>query len=98
MVIPGGGRPFTHGFRTDHPGRCNKFFSGGPVFLSTERASVRRLSMRAVTHAQRGSVSVEYLVILTVFMLGVALALASLGPGLVSVFQLRVAWLALPFP
>ena len=54
--------------------------------------------MRAVAHAQRGAISVEYLVILTVFMVGLALALASLGPGLVSVFQLRVAWLALPFP
>jgi len=76
-------------------GRLGPFRSQAGAVRS-QRGAVR--SQRGAVRSQRGAVSVEYLVILTVFMLGVALALASLGPGLVSVFQARVAWLALPFP
>ncbi|HXS16660.1 MAG TPA: hypothetical protein VN764_05710 [Polyangiaceae bacterium] len=54
--------------------------------------------MPVLARSQRGAVSVEYLVIVTVFMLGIAAALVSLGPGIVAVFQARVAWLALPIP
>jgi Flp pilus assembly pilin Flp len=47
---------------------------------------------------QRGTATVEYLVILVSFTIACAAALYAMGPGLVELFQLRMAWLGLPFP
>jgi Flp pilus assembly pilin Flp len=54
-----------------------------------------RASLRA---DERGSVTVEYAVILTVVALGCVLATVSLGVPLVRAFEAREAWLLLPLP
>jgi Flp pilus assembly pilin Flp len=46
----------------------------------------------------RGSVTVEYTVVLTLVGVGVALAVAALGPALVRAYVARETWLLLPFP
>jgi Flp pilus assembly pilin Flp len=47
---------------------------------------------------QRGTATVEYVLLLVIFTIAMATVLYSMGPGLVDVFQMRVLWLALPFP
>ena len=47
---------------------------------------------------QRGSVVLEYTVILVLVTLGCALATLSLGPPLLAAFRGRCDWLLLPFP
>ena len=46
----------------------------------------------------RGSVTVEYTVVLVLVSLVGALALMALGPSLVSMFVSQRTWLLLPFP
>ena len=47
---------------------------------------------------ERGSVTVEYTVVLVLVSLVGGLALIGLGPPLVSMFVSQRAWLLLPFP
>ena len=46
----------------------------------------------------RGSVTVEYVVLLTLVAVVCALAVAGLGKPLVEAFETRVTWLLLPLP
>jgi Flp pilus assembly pilin Flp len=46
----------------------------------------------------RGSVSVEYTVLLCLVSLGCAAAVVALGPALVGTYELRLTLLLLPFP
>jgi Flp pilus assembly pilin Flp len=46
----------------------------------------------------RGSVSVEYTVLLCLVALGCAAAVVALGPALVSTYELRLTLLLMPFP
>lgn len=48
--------------------------------------------------AERGTVTVEYVVVLSTVAVGCVLALVALGVPLVSLFRLQTAWLRLPFP
>jgi len=51
-----------------------------------------------VLRDERGSVTVEYTVILALVAIGLAFAVASLGPALVRAYVARETWLLLPFP
>lgn len=46
----------------------------------------------------RGTATVEYVFLFTGMTIGVAAALLVVGPELLALYQLRVAWLALPIP
>lgn len=46
----------------------------------------------------RGTATIEYLIILVCVTIGVAFALIAMGPAVVEVFRARVFWLSLPFP
>jgi Flp pilus assembly pilin Flp len=46
---------------------------------------------------ERGTATVEYIVILTVVSLGVVLALVSIGPTFFRLFLAQVLWVLLPF-
>jgi hypothetical protein len=54
--------------------------------------------MNQLLHARRGTATVEHLVILVSFTIACAAALYAMGPGLVELFQVRMAWLGMPFP
>lgn len=54
--------------------------------------------MRSLHSDNRGTATLEYLIVLVSFTIVVTLALLTIGPSLVEQFQVRVAWLALPFP
>jgi len=47
---------------------------------------------------ERGTVMVEYTVLLSVVAVGLSLALAALGVPLVSMYLSQQTWLLLPFP
>ena len=47
---------------------------------------------------ERGTVMVEYTVLLSVGAVGLSLALAALGVPLVSMYLSQQTWLLLPFP
>jgi Flp pilus assembly pilin Flp len=47
---------------------------------------------------ERGTVTVEYIVILVVLVIGCVIAMRGLGGPLFSVFRDRQSWLLLPFP
>ncbi len=47
---------------------------------------------------EKGPVTVECAVVLTLVAVGLVLVIASLGPTLVSAFVARETWLLLPFP
>lgn len=47
---------------------------------------------------QRGTATIEYVVIVLTVTIGAAGAVALLGPGLVALFRMRVMWLSLPVP
>ena len=47
---------------------------------------------------QRGTVTVEYVVLLTTVVVGLAIAVAGLGVPLVRMYLSQTALLALPFP
>jgi len=49
-------------------------------------------------HAQRGSVLVEYVVVLSAVSLGCAFATISLGPALLRLYLVQQAVLLLPIP
>ncbi len=51
-----------------------------------------------VTSDERGTVTVEYTVLLALVVIGVVFATLSLGPILVRAFVARETWLLLPFP
>jgi Flp pilus assembly pilin Flp len=53
---------------------------------------------RDVNQDDRGTVTVEYTVILSLVAVGLVLAVAALGPTLVRAYLAREAWLLLPFP
>lgn len=54
--------------------------------------------MRSLQRDSRGTATLEYLIVLVGFTIAVTLALLAIGPSLVEQFELRVTWLALPFP
>lgn len=47
---------------------------------------------------ERGTATIEYLIILVCVTIGAAFALIEMGPGVVEVFRVRVLWLSVPFP
>jgi Flp pilus assembly pilin Flp len=47
---------------------------------------------------QRGTVTVEYVVVLTLVSVGVVAALAGLGVPLVRTYLTQTAWIIAPFP
>lgn len=47
---------------------------------------------------ERGLAMVEYVIVLLVVTLPIALAIAAIGPPLVAYFEIRVMWLSLPIP
>lgn len=47
---------------------------------------------------ERGTASVEYVIVLSAVIVGVAAAIFAMGPRAVALFEVRVAWLALPIP
>lgn len=47
---------------------------------------------------ERGTATVEYVFIFLGLTLGIAAALMVVGPDLLDLYRLRVAWLALPIP
>lgn len=53
---------------------------------------------RAIRADERGTVMVEYTVILVLVTMGCVLAMVGLGGPLVSAFETQQAWLLLPFP
>lgn len=54
--------------------------------------------LAAPAHDQRGSVMVEYAILLTVVALGVALAIMALGIPLMSMYLSQRTWVLLPYP
>lgn len=55
-------------------------------------------SRHALTRDERGSIYVEYVVLLSCVAIGLAAAVAGLGEALFSTFAARETWLLLPFP
>ncbi len=63
---------------------------------STKALSSVRTAM--LLHDQRGSVTVEYTIVLCLVSLGASLAIIALGSVLLHLFRFQQALLALPFP
>jgi Flp pilus assembly pilin Flp len=56
------------------------------------------LPQAAIVAEDRGSVAVEYVVLLIVVALGVALVMTTLGAPLIRMFRSLEIWVGLPFP
>lgn len=63
------------------------------TFVDNKSLSAREL----IFVDERGTATVEYIVILTLVSLGVALALISIGPTFFRMFLAQVIWVLLPF-
>jgi Flp pilus assembly pilin Flp len=59
---------------------------------------MNRRETRGAARDERGTATVEYVVILVSVALLCVLAMVGLGPPLVRAFQAQVTWLLLPFP
>ncbi len=46
----------------------------------------------------RGTATLEYIIVLTMVSIGVSSAIVAMGPSLVRFFEIRVMWLSLPIP
>ena len=62
------------------------------------RIADRVLTFRALEADERGSITVEYAVLLATVALGCALAIAALGVPLFRMYLAHRAWLLLPMP
>lgn len=58
----------------------------------------RRAHPEGLLRDRRGTVTVEYVVVLTLVSLGMVAALAGLGVPLVRTYLSQTAWLIAPFP
>lgn len=47
---------------------------------------------------ERGTATIEYLMILSLVTTGITFALIAMGPAIVQVFRARVFWLSMPLP
>lgn len=61
-------------------------------------ADAGTMNTPALFEDTRGTATVEYVFLFTGMTIGVAAALLVVGPELLALYQLRVAWLALPIP
>ncbi len=57
-----------------------------------------KVPSRSLRLDERGIVTVEYTVLLTLVAIGCVLGVAALGIPLVRMFEMQTAWLFLPFP
>ncbi len=60
--------------------------------------AINRSGYEVIARHDRGSVMVEYAVLLTIVALGVALATMALGVPLMRMYLSQRTWLLLPFP
>lgn len=68
-------------------------FHPEPTFVDNKSLS----ALEPIFVDERGTATVEYIVILTLVSLGVALALISIGPTFFRMFLAQVIWVLLPF-
>lgn len=51
-----------------------------------------------LTRDERGLASLEYLIVMTALTIGIAACVAAMGPSVLELYWVRIAWLALPIP